>query len=409
MKRFGFIKKPRTIDNTPFIRVYQVNKSLVNANVISFNITTNLTGGQTLNWDITGAGATEFTDNLGLANTVVLAANGNATVTKIVSTTPYAANGSVYGNTSFTFNLRPGGTTAGIVASNTAIIVSPVEVPPIVTGGTIANVTTTSNLQFTVHTVTSNSNISITNVGQRSVGSYALIYVMGVAGGGSGGGNVNSFATGAVGGGGGAGGYFENFQQAALGNANIIIGTGGRTGPGDWTNPAFFVQNGSNTTITASWSTVTPNILNTINGTVLQGGGHGRRFNGSVYSVGNGGSGGGGGGLATGVGLGNNGGGTLGQTAGGGGAGGPGAVLPAGPSGNDGGGLGVVWNAVNDGTLYAEGGNVAPTNVSDTFGAGGTGFGSTGAGPITTRSNGRNGVIKLAYRRYTAINRFISL
>lgn len=388
MKRFGFLKKPRSIDNTPYIRVYQVNKSLVNANVISFDITTNLTGGQTLNWEITGASAVEFTDNKGLSNTVVLAANGNATVTKTISTTPYAANGSVYGNTSFTFSLRAGGTTAGIVASNTAVIATQRDVSMIATGGTV---TTNGNIKF--HTFTSNGIFTITNTGRSDIGGPNTFipdqYNAIIVGAGGGGGNVTG-GTGAAGGGGAGGVTILSSVNAQLGNIAANIGTSASNANGSVTTFGLdgALGGGRGGSVPLSNTIVTAGVN----------GGGGAAFSCTVISAGSVGPSGfsgapGGWTLATGI-------------KGGGGSGANASAVTGNVNPTFGeGGRGYIWL---DGIEYSKGGRGgrAPVLTLTTPGSGGIG-GAAAVSP--TGGAGYSGVVKIMYNYNTVPNRFLSI
>jgi hypothetical protein len=379
MNKVGKYKRFRQPDNSGVVRpTFTVTKQLANSTAIVFTIQSNLIN-RTINWQLDGPVAAEFVDTLGLANTVVLDSNGRANVVKVINTSPYAANGNVYGNTSITMNVRPGGVNADVLASNTAQINRTVNTPPVVTGGTT---TLSGNIRF--HTFSANGTLAITNVGNNSTGSNAAnIQAIIVGAGGRSGfqaGDFPSPPTTFRAGHGGGGGVIPIDQLAVIGSYPIAVGTSTSAG----SNPSSFYGQ-----------------------TALAGGDGGSSSFGSVLAGASGGSGGGGAwslNFATGVRTRMPGGdGTPGQ----GNRGGDAPVTDAGAGGGAGGsassstpGIGYTWI---DGVAYARGGGL-PAATPITPGTGGR-CNPPAANPAT----GQTGIVKIGYTASPVPTRTISL
>jgi hypothetical protein len=379
MNKIGNYSRNASVDNRNVVApTFSVTKTIVNPTQIRFTIQSNLVN-RTINWELTGALSAEFTDTLGLANTAVLSASGTANVVKTINTTPYAANGSVYGNTAITFNVRPGGANAQIKASNTAVINRTVNTPPVITGGTTSVVSTTR-----FHTFTASNTAVISNVGNNATGNLPASIQAIVVGAGGNAGFAQASTTFAPfitfeAGDGGAGGYIQINQTAALGTYPVIVGIG---------NAGNFDPVEGQSSFYSS--------------TALGGGRGGTSTADAVTNGFSGGSGGGGGfrynittntrtmmsGGAGTAGQGNAGGGATNADGGCGGGAGSGAspIIPGGGA-SPVPGAGVAWI---DGVTYSRGGGL-PT--STTPGSGGRQSAPSGS----TDRNGRSGIVKIAY------------
>lgn len=379
MNKIGRYSKVATVDNRNVVTpTFAVTKTIINPTSIRFTIQSNLTN-RTINWELTGALSEEFTDILGLANTAFLSASGTANVVKTINNTPYAANGTVYGNTEITFNVRPGGANAQIKASNTAVINRTLNTPPVITGGTTAVVGSTR-----FHTFTASNTAVISNVGNNATGNLpANIQAIVVGAGGNAGAQqadttffpLITFQAGS----GGAGGYIEINQSAALGTYPVVVGQGNfGLNPSDGQS-SFYSSTalGGGVGATSNQFTVTNGFFG------ASGGGGGFRFNSTtqVRTITAGGSGIEGQGHAGG-----------GATTLGGGAGG-GAGSAASPSEpvNTGvtpvPGAGIAWI---DGVTYSRGGGQP---ISTTPGTGGR-----NSAPLNSADRvGRSGIVKIAY------------
>lgn len=379
MNKVGKYKKFRGPDNGSVVRpTFTVTKQLANSTAIVFTIQSNLTN-RTVNWELAGAVAAEFVDTLGLANTVVLDVNGRANVVKVINTTPYAANGNVYGDTAITMNVRPGGANADVLASNTALINRTVNTPPVITGGTT---TLSGNIRF--HTFSANGTLTITNVGNNANGTtpaniQAVIVGAGGRSGQQGPDNISPPISYRAGHGGG-GGTIPINQFAVLGSYPVAVGIGSPVFP---TPSSFYGY------------------------TALAGGDGGSSSNGGVFAGATGGSGGGGGwslNLATSVRTQMPGGaGTPGQ----GNAGGNAPTTDSGAGGGAGGsasgstpGVGYTWI---DGVIYARGGGL-PVATPITPGTGGR-----CNPPSANPGVGQNGIVKIGYVASPVPSRTISL
>jgi hypothetical protein len=212
-------------------KTFAVNTSLVGANTVYFNLTSNFPN-QTLYYTVDGASSTDFVEN-SVSGSITTDGSGNATITR----TLIPAVNLNQGNKKFNVAIRAYSITGEVRAKSSNVLINKFEYPT-ATGGTITFPTPTTK----VHTFTSNSTFSVTSVGDTPT---ANLWYLVVGGGGAGGGYLNPVGPASTitavhaGGGGGGGSVIENNTTISVANISIAIGSGGN---------ANIQQNGFSTT-----------------------------------------------------------------------------------------------------------------------------------------------------------------
>ena len=233
-RKFNFIRSVLnrgSISQNVQPKAFVVQPSLVGANTVYFNLTSNFPN-QTLYYTVNGASTTDFVEN-SVTGSFTTDENGNAIITR--SLIPDANLNQ--GNKKFNVSIRAYSISGEVRATSGNVLINKFEYPT-ATGGVV----TFPNPTTKVHTFTTNSTFTVSNIGDNP---SANIWSLVVGGGGAGGGYLNppgpaSTITAVHAGGGGAGGgAIQNNTAISVGSINVTIGQGGN---------ANIRQNGFSTT-----------------------------------------------------------------------------------------------------------------------------------------------------------------